>query len=250
MLAGWELALGLGMVFLGSVVLGTLGFGMGMVAMPFLLLILMPQDAVVIVNALIVLTTGLTLLQTWRHVRLRESWPFVAAGLPPIPLAVYLLDAANPVTLRLVIVGLILALGVMSLFQIRLPGARRPWAAPVCGFTTTLLVATLGVGGPLGGLYSIEQDWPRDRIRGTMALYFFLAAGLAMALYAFAGLVPPATAQNIGILAVAVVLGAGVAAVISRRMSSQVFRYAVLAVTIGGSASLLTREALRLLNAG
>ena len=247
MLAGWELVIGLGIIFLGSIVLGTISFGVGMVAMPVLLLFLAPQDAVVIINAMIVLTTGLTLIQTWRHLRLKESWLFVVAGLPPVPIAVALLNAANPVILRLTIVGLILVLGVMSLFQISLPGARQRWAAPVCGFTTALMVTTLGVGGPLGGLYTIEQDWSRDTMRGTLALYFFLASGLAMVMFVAIGLVPMGTAQNIGVLAIAVVLGSGVAAVVARRMSLGLFRYAVLAVTIGGSALLLARELARLL---
>ena len=60
MLAGWELALGLAAMFFGAIVLGTISFGLGTVAMPFMLFILPPQDAVVIVNAVVVLTTGLT----------------------------------------------------------------------------------------------------------------------------------------------------------------------------------------------
>ena len=180
MLTGWELALGLGAMFFGAIVLGTISFGLGTVSMPFMLLILPPQDAVVTVNAVVVLTTGLTVIQTWRRLNLRESWPFVVAGLPPVPIGVLLLHEADAVALRLTIVVVILALGVMSLFQIRLPGARSRWAAPVCGFIATLLVTTLGVGAPLAGLYSIEQDWSRDTIRATLGLYFFLASVLAL----------------------------------------------------------------------
>ena len=113
MLAGWELALGLAAMFFGAIVLGTFSFGLGTVAMPFILLILPPQDAVVIVNAVVVLTTGLTVVQTWRHLNLKESWPFVVAGLPPVPIGVLLLHGAAPVALRLTIVVIILSLGVM-----------------------------------------------------------------------------------------------------------------------------------------
>ena len=134
MLTGWELALGLAAMFFGAIVLGTISFGLGTVAMPVMLFILPPQDAVVTVNAVVVLTTGLTVIQTWRHLDLRESWPFVVAGLPPVPLGVLLLHGADAVVLRLTIVVVILGLGVMSLFQIRLPGARSRWAAPICGF--------------------------------------------------------------------------------------------------------------------
>ncbi len=244
MLAGWELALGLAAMFFGAVVLGTISFGLGTVAMPFMLLILPPQDAVVIVNAVVVLTTGLTIVQTWRHLNLRETWPFVVAGLPPVPIGVLLVHEADPVALRLTIVVVILALGVMSLFQIRLPGARSSWAAPVCGFIATLLVTTLGVGAPLAGLYAIEQDWSRDTIRATLGLYFFLASALALVLFAVTGLIGVTTAQNIGVLSLAVLAGTAVAAVIANRISLRAFRYVVVAVTVVGSISLLLRELL------
>ena len=242
MLTGWELALGLAAMFFGAIALGTISFGLGTVSMPFMLFILPPQDAVVIVNAVVVLTTGLTVAQTWRRLELRESWPFVVAGLPPVPLGVLLLHGAGAVALRLIIVAVILALGVMSLFQIRLPGARSRWAAPICGFIATLLVTTLGVGAPLAGLYSIEQDWSRDTIRATLGLYFFLASALALVLFFATGLIPLTTARNIGVLSLAVVCGTAVAAVIASRISRQVFRYAVVGVTVVGSVSLLARE--------
>lgn len=246
MLSGWELALGLAAMFFGAIVLGTISFGLGTVAMPFMLFILSPRDAVVIVNAVVVLTTGLTVIQTWRHLNLRESWPFVVAGLPPVPLGVLLLHGADAVALRLTIVVVILALGLMSLFQIRLPGARSRWAAPVCGFTATLLVTTLGVGAPLAGLYSIGQDWSRDTIRATLGLYFFLASALALVLFWVTGLIPLITAQNIGVLSLAVLCGTGVAAFIASRISLRAFRYVVVGVTVAGSVSLLLREALRM----
>ena len=244
MLMGWELALGLAAMFFGAVVLGTISIGLGTVAMPFLLLVLMPRDAVVIVTAMIILTTGLTVAQTWRQLRLRETWPFVVAGLPPVPIAVLALHEFNPTALRVVIAVVVLAAGVMSLFSIRLPGARRRWMAPLVGGSTTFMVTTFAVGAPLAALYAIEQDWSRDTIRATLALYFLLAAILGMTLFAVSGLVNAGVVQNIGLLAIAVLAGSGVAAVIASRISLRIFRYVVVAVTVAGSVSLLVREAL------
>jgi uncharacterized membrane protein YfcA len=243
MLAGWELAIGLAAVFLGALVLGTISFGMGTLAMPFLLFILEPKDAVVIVNSLVVVTTGLTLIQTWRHLNLKQSWPFLVAGLPPVPIGVLLLHGADPVALRLII-GVV---AVMSLFRIHLPGAQKPLAAPICGFITTLMATSLGVGAALGGLYAIEQDWSRDTIRATLGLYFFLAAALALVLFVASGLLGVTTAKNLGVLTLAVLAGSALAAVVARRISLQVFRYVVVAVTVVGSLSLLSRELLRVL---
>ena len=245
MLAGWELAIGLAALLLGSFVFSAVGFGMALAMAPILLLILEPRQVVVLANSMIVLATVLILAQTWRHYRWRESWLFVVAGLPPVPLGVILLSATAPTILRTVIVGLILVIAILNLFNIRLPGARTRGGAVGFGFTTTLLTTTLSIGGFLAGIYAIEQEWTREQMRATLAVYFLLAGALGLALYAAVGLIPREVAYNIGIGTPAVIVGAIAGGWLARRMSLRVFRYAVLFVIIGGCAALLGREALR-----
>ena len=246
MLAGWELMIGLAALLLGSFVFSAVGFGMALAMAPILLLILAPQEVVVLANTMIVLATLLILAQTWRHFHWRQSWLFIIAGLPPVPLGVFLLNTAAPALLRMAIVALILAIAVLSLFNVRVPAARTRWAAVGFGFTTTLLTTTLSIGGPLAGIYAIEQDWPREQMRATLAVYFLLAGVLGLALYVAVGLVPTQMAYNIGVGAPVVLVGATAGGWVARRMSLRVFRYAVLFVIIGGSATLLARELARL----
>lgn len=245
MLAGWELAIGLAALLLGSFVFSAVGFGMALAMAPILLLILEPRQVVVLANSMIVLATVLILAQTWRHYRWRESWLFVVAGLPPVPLGVILLSATAPTILRTAIVALILVIAILSLFNIRLPGARTRGSAVGFGFTTTLLTTTLSIGGFLAGIYAIEQEWTREQMRATLAVYFLLAGALGLVLYAAVGLIPREVAYNIGIGTPAVIVGAIAGGWLARRMSLRVFRYAVLFVIIGGCAALLGREALR-----
>ena len=244
MLAGWELVIGLAALLLGSFVFSAVGFGMALAAAPILLLIMAPQPVVVLVNTMIALTTLMVLRQTWRHLRWRQSWLFLVAGLPPVPLGVVLLSVAAPAPLRIAITTLILAIAVTSLFNVRVPAARTRWGAVGFGFTTTLLTTTLSIGGPLAAIYAIEQDWPRETMRATLAMYFLLAGVLGLALYFVAGLVTRETGYNIGLGIPAVLVGATAGGWLARRMSLRIFRYAVLAVIIGGCATLLTRELL------
>ena len=190
MLAGSELAIGLAALLLGSFVFSAVGFGMALAMAPILLLILAPQQVVVLANSMIVLATLLILAQTWRHFRWRQSWLFILAGLPPVPLGVFLLNTAAPALLRTAIVALILTIAVLSLLNVRMPAARTRWAAVGFGFTTTLLTTTLSIGGPLAGIYAIEQEWSRETMRATLAVYFLLAGVLGLALYVAVGLVP------------------------------------------------------------
>ena len=246
MLAGWELVVGLAALLLGSFVFSAVGFGMALSMAPILLLILEPKEVVVLANAMIVLATLLILAQTWRHYSWRQSWLFVVAGLPPVFLGVILLTVAAPTVLRTAIVGLILVIALVNLVNVRIPGARSRLAAVGFGFTTTLLTTTLSIGGPLAGIYAIEQDWTREQMRATLAVYFLLAGVLGLALYAVAGLIPRAMVYDIGVGAPAVVVGSLAGGWLARRMSLVVFRYAVLLVIIGGCLALLGRELMRL----
>ncbi len=247
MLAGWELAIGVAALLLGSFVFSAVGFGMALTMAPFLLLILAPRQVVVLSNSMIVLSTVLILAQTWRHFRWRESWLFIAAGLPPVALGVFLLNVAAPTVLRLCIVGLILAIALLTLFNVNVPAVRSRWGAVGFGFTTTLLTTTLSIGGPLAAIYAIGQDWPRETMRATLAVYFLVAGVLGIVLYVATGLVPREMAYNIGMGAPVVLVGVTAGGWAARRMSLRVFRYAVLSVIIVGSLTLLARELWRLL---
>ena len=192
MLAGWELVIGLAALLLGSFVFSAVGFGMALAMAPILLLILEPRQVVVLANSMIVLATVMILAQTWRHYRWRQSWLFVVAGLPPVPLGVFLLSTAAPTLLRTAIVA-VLILVIASIEPVQRAvagGADTRWARWDSAFTTTLLTTTLSIGGFVAGIYAIEQDWTREQMRATLAVYFLLAGVLGLALYAADGADP------------------------------------------------------------
>ena len=60
--------------------MGTVGFGLGMVATPVLLLFLDVKSAVVVVNFLIALLLAMVLTRTWRHLDLKLSGGLVLGG--------------------------------------------------------------------------------------------------------------------------------------------------------------------------
>ena len=242
---GWELVIILAALLLGSFVFSAVGFGMALAMAPILLLILAPRQVVVLSNAMIVVATVLIFFQTWRAFRWRQSWLFIVSGLPPVPLGVLLLSVAAPTALRISIVSLILVIAVLTLFDVRLPAARTKWGAVGFGFTTTLLTTTLSIGGPVAAIYAIEQDWPRETMRATLAVYFLLAGVLGLVLYFLAELIPQHLEYEMLAGIPVVVIGSTLGGWLARRMSLSIFRYAVLFVIIGGSTSLLIRELVR-----
>jgi uncharacterized protein len=243
LLSGLELLIALVTVFVGATVMGTVSFGLGLVVAPVLLLFIVPQSVVVIVNTIIAILLALVLIQVRRHLDLRRVWGMALGGLVAVPIGVLALSSANPTTLRITIALVILVLGVLSLFNVQIPMARRTGAGPVFGFLASLSVTTLSIGGPLAAIYIIAQRWPREAMRASLAFYFLLADLLAFALYIVVGLVDLDTLANIGLLIPGMLAGFALANLIVPRINEGGFRYVAVAVIIAGSLVLLIREA-------
>ena len=244
MLTGAELAVAIVMVTLGSVVLGTVGFGLGMVASPALLLLLGAKPAIVLVNSMIVINVSLVLLRTWRHIDLRVSRGLILGGLAGAPLGVFVLNVAEPGLLRIVIGVVIVALGLMNLRENPLPIVTFPGSGLFYGFVTCVAVTAISIGGPLGGVYAIAQRWPTQTIRAAMATMFVVSSGMAVALYALTGLYDRETLTNLGMLAPGVLLGVGIAHLLAGRLNQRAFRYVVIALVVAGGSMMLAREFL------
>ncbi len=242
MVTGLELFFSILIVAAASAVMGIVGFGFVLVAAPVVLLYLEPQQTVVVLNSLTAILMSMVLLRTWRHLELRASLGLVLGGVAATPIGVLALNAASPSTLRVTMAIVIILLGLFSLTNVRLPFAQRRMAAPTFGFLTSLSVTSIGIGGPLGGIYAISQRWKAETVRAVLALFFFTSDTVAVALYAATGLVGRDTLANIGVMIPGLVIGFGVAAVLVNRINDRIFRYAVIVVIVVAGSVLLVRE--------
>ena len=245
MLSGLDLLIGLTIILVGATVMGTLGFGLGLVTVPVLMVLVDPQSVVVIVNGEIAILTLLLLLQGRQYLDLRLVGGMALGGLAATPIGVLALDTASPTVLRLTIATVILGLAGLSLFRIPLPFAHTRLAGPVLGFLTSLSVTTLSIGGPLVAIYALTRGWAPPVIRASLAFYFLVFEVAALLLYVLSGLVDKEDAGNIAILMPAVLVGFALASVLAGRMDAPFFRYAAIGVIIAGGLTLLGREIAR-----
>ena len=242
MLTGLELLFSFLIVVAASTVIGTVGFGFGLVAIPVLLLYLEPQQTVVVSNCLIGIVMAMALVRTWRHLDIRSSMGLVVGGIVATPIGVLALNSASPSALRITIAVVIIFLGLFSLSSVDLPFAKRRPAGLIFGFLTSLAVTTIGIGGPLGAIYAIAQGWKPERVRAALALFFLTSDIVAFGLYAATGLVSRDTMANIGVMIPGLAIGFGLAAFLVTRINDRIFRYAVVAVIVVAGSVTLTRE--------
>ena len=237
-----ELAVGCASLLIGAVVLGTAGFGIGMTAAPIMLTVTDPVTVVVAVNALGLLTYGAVLYETRSHVPAREMTPVGLAGLAGVPIGVYFLASTDAAVLRISITVAILALAVVVGMNLQRPVPRPRLVGPVLGFAVGLMVATLGIGGPLLVLFLLTQGALRQTVRASMAFFFFPIEAASVIGFVAAGLF---TAERVTLVLAAIpacLIGFWIATLLARRMNERVFKNAAVGIIVVTSLTVLVRE--------
>ena len=246
MLTGQDLIIALVIMSVGATVMGSVGFGLGLVVTPVLLLLLDPQTVVVLVNGEIAILTMLILVRTWPYLRLKPSLILSGGGIAAAPVGVLILGSAGPGPLRIAVAVLVVGLAGLIIFNMQLPWARHPLAGAVSGFFASLSITALSIGGPLAAFYTIAQGWEPRAVRASLALYFLTFEATAFALYAWIGLVHRATLLNIGALLPGLLVGFGLGSILAGRLDQRAFRWIAVAVITVGGLVLFGRELARL----
>lgn len=229
-------------IFVGSTVFSTVGFGIGVTTIPILLLAFDPQTVVVVVNGVSLPMFCLVIYQTRSHINFRDMVPISIAGLLGIPVGVFFLSSADVSLLRISTATLIILLTLLAAFNVRWAMPRWRAVGLVVGFAAGVMLTALGVGGALMVLAMLARDLPRQALRGSLALYFLVVEGVAVAGYGVAGLYTTERILLTLAVTVPVILGFGLATVIGRRMNERVFRKLVIATVIATSVVVLARE--------
>jgi uncharacterized membrane protein YfcA len=242
LLSAPELAAALGIVLLGSIVMGLAGFGMGMVIAPVLLLFMEPQAVVITVVGLSIPTLGLVRLQSREDVEGRTVIPLTVGGLAALPPAVLVLNSTSPGALRITIAVIILCLAVISILDIRKPLPRNLAMGSVFGFAGSMLTMSLGVGMPIVALFLTNQGLTARAVRASMAAYYLVVATVTFIVYGIIGLLPAERLLLLAEMVPVVLVGFVVASKLVDRTNDKVLRRIVLVVIVASSTALLGRE--------
>lgn len=234
-------------MFLGSVSLSAIGFGIGMIAVPGILLVAEPDVAVVVVGTA---GSGIALwivVQSRKDIPFREALPIALAGACGVPFSVGLLASAPAVPMRIGVTAFIIIFAIVSV--IKTP-EHIPYSKPLGilgGFLAGLLLPAFGAGGQLVMLFLLTRNWRRQSVRASMALYLATVTMCAIVWYAVNGLYTRESLTLIGVALIPAVIGLVVGAPLIKRMSERVFRYAVMTIIFASSVVVLVRTTLELI---
>jgi uncharacterized protein len=213
---------------LAACVQGYTGFGSALLAIP-LLTFYLPMKTVVplVVLSGLVITAGLA-TRLWSKSALKRLPPLLLGALPGIGLGAWLLTALPAAVLRAAVGIALLAYAAFGLLaRVRPRRLHAAWAA-FAGFTSGLLSAALGAGGPPVIVYTSLIDWKPDQIKAVLSLFFLTTSTLIVVVQGASGLAGMQVYKHFAAALPGLLMGLYLGLRLSARVSPASYRRVVL----------------------
>lgn len=225
-------------ILLGAVVQGSVGFGVAMIAAPYVMWVL-PETVpttLIILGGSMALTT---VAQEWREVDLRDLVVALLGRLPGILVGTWLLLVASTQVLGVLVGGIVAVAAALQWRAIRITKTAPNVA--VAGFFSGASATVSGVGGPPLAMVLAGERGPR--VRATLGAFFSVGAALSLTSLALTGQVTTTQLAHAAALFPAMLLGALLARPLARYIDSGRTRSAILLLA-GISGTILTITSL------
>lgn len=224
-------------ILLASCMQGSIGFGMGMLAAPFVALV----DPSLIPGTLIMLATLVTVMVVAREhqqIDLQGTGWALAGRVPGTVAGALLLVVLPDKALALVLAGVVLA-GVLltSVGWAPVPHRRN---LVLAGAASGVLGTATAIGGPPMAL--VWQKVTGARLRGTMSGFFLVGSVLSLVVLAIGGEIDRHSVMAFLLLSPAVVAGYLLSRLMNRVLDRQRQRWLAISVSAVGAVVLIVRQ--------
>ena len=283
-----ELVFAVLVVFFACTVFSAMGFGIGIVGLPFLFLMFDPATSIILLNVMALPVVVLVVLRNRQHLRgevsyvlgltltrhehnqriednrptttsllqsaltIHEIVPIVVAGIIGALIGGWVLGKLDIAEYKdifgIAVLVVIIAITVGGMFKMPFSLPRASILGPVCGFLVGVFITGIGVGGPLLVLFFLSQGWGRQATRASMALYFIFMGTAVIVSYGLNDLYTPARSTLLIASIVPAVLAALVGDRIAKSLTDVVWRRAVVGLVLASSAFALATKVVNVVS--
>lgn len=230
------LAIGFVITAVAAALQGTIGFGFAVLSVPVLSLI----DPVMAPVPQLLITGPLTLAMAWRerrHLALKGVGWVLLGRLPGAGLGVLLLKLATPLTLDLILAGMVLgAVGLVALGASVKRTAATEFGAGVASGTMSL-VSSIG-GPPLAILFRESKG---ATLRASLAVIFSVGLLITITTRAVAGEISETDLKVAAVLVPAMFVGFRISTKLAGKVEGAPLRRAILVVATVAAVGLVVR---------
>lgn len=236
-----EFALLAAVILVASCLQGSIGFGMGMLAAPFIALIdttLLP----VLVIMLAMVVTLIVAVMDRAALDLRGAGWALAGRVPGTVVGAGLVTVMSATVLSWA-VAVVVLLGVVVSLRGWRPRVTRTTQA-VAGALSGIMGTTTSVGGAPMAIIWQSSDGPR--LRGTMSAFFLVGSSLSLVALFLWGAVPPHALATAAWMAPVAVVGVVLSRFVNRFLNRQRTRTIALAASALGALTLIVTRLVEL----
>lgn len=237
-----EFALLAAVILVASCLQGSIGFGMGMLAAPFIALIdttLLP----VLVIMLAMVVTLIVAVMDRAALDLRGAGWALAGRVPGTVVGAGLVTVMSATVLSWA-VAVVVLLGVVVSLRGWRPRVTRTTQA-VAGALSGIMGTTTSVGGAPMAIIWQSSDGPR--LRGTMSAFFLVGSSLSLVALFLWGAVPPHALATAAWMAPVAVVGVALSRFVNRFLNRRRTRAIALAASALGALTLIVTRLVELL---
>jgi len=231
-------------VFLGGVIQGILGFGLGIVGIPLLLLMLPAKLAVpTLICAGTILNAYLVIVYR-KHFDIKWVIPLALASFIGIPVGKFVLDVTDPNLIKLVVGVIIVIVSILSLLGKRIKGSPTSPFRFLAPIFSGFLATAIGIGGPPMALY-FESFFDDPRAyKGSLTAYFLISGSFIVLYFLFTDGLSAEIIPLFEVGVVAMIVGSSLGVWGSRFIPKKIFhRMVLLFLTFLGLMMVVTATA-------
>jgi uncharacterized membrane protein YfcA len=221
------------------------GFGMALVAVPFLVTVLDVKDAVVIVAVASMLNTALVARGVWHDIPASTVTTMLIGSFAGMPLGLLVLLFAPQDALRLTVGIGAMVMTAAIVLGLRYGGRARNGEL-LAGAVSGALNTSIGMNGPPIVLYLQTRAIPSAEFRAALSSFFFLSGAATLITFAFSGVISlDALAMGAACLP-AVLAGNWTGHQLLGRLDEKTFRRIVIALLVATALSAITTSLARI----
>jgi|AP95_1055475.scaffolds.fasta_scaffold05412_2 uncharacterized membrane protein YfcA len=178
---------------IASLVTSVTGFGYGLVATPFMCLMLSPSMAVPVVLMSWLPLALLLVYDCFKEMNLSRIGRLYICAMIGVPAGAYGLSHAEDDTMRIFIGAITLLAAVSMLRRPRGPLRREPFFLCAAGLLSGVIGGGTGITGPPVVLLGLKQQWEHPGFRADLIGYFFVLHASMLILFRNVGLLEQST---------------------------------------------------------
>ena len=244
---GLEIIITISAILFGSIILSAVGFGIGLTSTPFLLLVIDPKVAVVVVNTVSLPVFVLLIYQNRDHINYRSLILPICLGIAGVPFGIYIFSMVSAdilivfIALTIIIFGVYIGTGSDTTFF------SNELVFAIVSFLVGGFLTVTGIGGPLMALVAVSKKWNKDSIRGSLPFFYLFVEAFAVVGYMWSGMLNKETVTLVLVSVIPALMGFVIASILVRKISEAKYRAVILVIIISSGVIVLGKGTIGLL---